>query len=136
MIMLHDDQKERIMTTEMHDSILDKLFPKDRTLVSCLRKAAAHFPDKPALIFQDRQLSYSKFGAEVQRLARKLIASGVGVGDRVALHMHNCSDLAISYFACFYAGAIAVPINTRMKAKEIEYVLTHSGASLYLGQPE
>jgi long-chain acyl-CoA synthetase len=101
-----------------------------------LRKAAAHFPDKAALIFEDRRLSYSKFGAEVQRLARKLIASGVCPGDRVALHMHNCSDLAISCFACLYAGAIAVPVNTRMKAKEIEYVLTHSGASLYLGQPE
>jgi long-chain acyl-CoA synthetase len=50
--------------------------------------------------------------------------------------MYNGPELAISYFACFYAGAIAVPINTRMKAPEIEYVLEHSGSSVYLGQPE
>ena len=47
--------------------------------------------------------------------------SGIGPGDRVALHMYNGSELAIGYFACFYAGAIAVPINTRMKAPESKY---------------
>jgi acyl-CoA synthetase (AMP-forming)/AMP-acid ligase II len=52
----------------------------------------------------------------------------------VALHMCNGPELAVSYFACFYAGAIAVPVNTRMKLAKIEYVLERSGASIYVGQ--
>ncbi len=124
------------MTMSIQDYRSETFLPRDRTLTSCLHESASRFPDKTGIIFEDSRLSYSEIDAQAQGLACKLIASGACPGDRVALHMHNCSDLAISYFACFYAGAIAVPINTRMKAKEIEYVLTHSGASLYLGQPE
>jgi long-chain acyl-CoA synthetase len=105
-------------------------------LASYLGGAAAHSPNKPAIIFDGRTLSYLELDREAQRRALTLIASGIGPGDRVALHMDNGSELAVSYFACFYAGAIAVPVNTRMKGPEIEYVLAHSGASIYLGQPE
>jgi long-chain acyl-CoA synthetase len=77
-----------------------------------------------------------EFDHEARDLASKLIACGVKPGDRVALHLYNCPELAISYFACFYAGAVAVPINTRMRAPEIAYVLEHSGSSMYVGQPE
>jgi long-chain acyl-CoA synthetase len=106
------------------------------SLVSPLRTAAARLPNKPAVIFAGKSLTYREFDLEAQRLALKLISSGVSPGDRVALHMYNGSELAISYVACFYAAAIAVPVNTRMKAPEIEYVLQHSGSSFYLGQPE
>ena len=41
----------------------------------------------------------------------------------------------LGYEACFRVGAIAVPLNTRMKGPELQYVLNHSGARLYLGQP-
>jgi long-chain acyl-CoA synthetase len=105
-------------------------------LVSSLRRAAASFPDKSVIILGSREVTYSELDHEARHLALKLVACGVGPGDRVALHLYNGPGLAISYFACFYAGAIAVPINTRMKAPEIEYVLEHSGSSMYLGQPE
>jgi long-chain acyl-CoA synthetase len=108
----------------------------ERCLTSYLHEAALRCPNKVGVIFEDRRFSYCEIDLEAQCLARKLIASGVGSGDRIALHMHNGSDLAIGYFACFYAGAVAVPVNTGMKAREIEYVLAHSGASIYLGQPE
>jgi long-chain acyl-CoA synthetase len=105
-------------------------------LVSSLRRAAASFPNKSGIILGRRTVTYSELDHEARHLALKLVACGVRPGDRVALHLYNGPDLAISYFACFYAGAIAVPINTRMKAPEIEYVLKHSGSSMYLGQPE
>ena len=108
------------MSTAIRDARPSSYLAPERNLASCLREAALRIPDKLALIFEDRRLSYSSFDAEAQRLAHKLIASGVRAGDCVALHMHNCPDLAIGYFACFYAGAIAVPVNTRMKAQEIE----------------
>jgi long-chain acyl-CoA synthetase len=106
------------------------------SLASFLRVAAFRFPNKPAAIVDNRMVSYSRLNLEAKELSHKLMASGVRPGDRVALHMYNGLDLAVAYFACFNAGAIAVPVNTRMKAPEIEYVIKHSGTSIYLGQSE
>jgi long-chain acyl-CoA synthetase len=101
-----------------------------------LHAAASELPRKIAIASGAERLSYHALDTEARRLADKLMSVGIVPGDRVALHMHNGIDLAVSYFGCFYAGAIAVPVNTRMKAPEIRYVLEHSGASLYLGQPD
>jgi len=101
-----------------------------------LRDAATRAPNKPALYVKNLVLTYAELDGEAQRLARRLIACGTKPGDRVALHMHNGTEIAIAYFACFLAGAIAVPINTRMKAAEIEYMLEHSGSFIYLGQSD
>src|SRR5262245_15900004 len=100
------------------------------SLASLLRDAASRVPNRPAIYIKGRVLTY----AEARRLARRLIACSARPGDRVALHMQNGAELAIAYFACFLAGAIAVPINARMKAAEVEYVLEHSGSSIYVGQ--
>jgi acyl-CoA synthetase (AMP-forming)/AMP-acid ligase II len=81
-------------------------------------------------------LTYAEFDVEAQRLARRLMACGAKPGDRVALHMHNCAEIAIAYFACFLAGVVAVPISARMKGPEIEYALEHSGSTMYVGQSE
>jgi long-chain acyl-CoA synthetase len=107
-----------------------------RPLASALHDAAQRFPNKSGFVGHRRTLSYLEFDLEAQHLALRLIGAGVGLGDRVALHMHNGPELAVGFFACFYAGAIAVPINTRLTAPEVAYVLEHSGASIYLGQPE
>src|SRR5215831_2240974 len=105
------------------------------SLASLLRDAAGRrVPSKPALYIKDRVFTYAELDGEAQRLARRLVACGAKPGDRVALHMQNGAEIAIAYFACFLAGAIAVPINARMKVAEIEYVLEHSGSSIYVGQ--
>ena len=106
------------------------------SLAFLLRDAAGRFPNEPAHCLKDRVLTYAELDTEAQRLAARLVACDLKSGDRVAVHMHNGAEIAIAYFGCFLAGAIAVPINTRMKAAEIEYVLEHSGCSIYLGQGE
>ena len=106
------------------------------SLAFLLRNAASRFPNEPAHYQEGRVLTYAELDAEAQHFARRLMACGAKSGDRVALHMHNGAEIAIAYFGCFLAGAIAVPINTRMKAAEIEYVLEHSGCSVYFGQCE
>ena len=104
------------------------------SLASLLCDAASRVPNKPALYIKDRVFTYAELDGEAQRLARRLVACGAKPGDRVALHMQNGAEIAIAYFACFLAGAIAVPINARMKGPEIEYMLEHSGSSIYVGQ--
>ena len=80
--------------------------------------------------------TYAEVDTLTDRLATNLLAQGVEPGDRVALHMRVCPELVFSYYGCFKAGAIAVPINSRMGPSEIEYFLQHSEARFYIGQPE
>ena len=105
-------------------------------LGNALRTAQKQYPEKTALIVEDRTWSYAELNDLTDRMAAALIDRGIGGGDRVALHFANGSDIASAYYACFKIGAIAVPLNTRMTGLELQYVLDHSGARLYLGQPE
>ena len=105
------------------------------TLGNAVKLGASRHPDRAALIVEDQRWSYAELDRAIDRLAQGLIAFGIKVGDRVALHLTNSFDAVVTYQACFRTGAIAVPLNTRMKGPELQYVLNHSGARLYLGQP-
>jgi len=102
-------------------------------LADAVRTAATQHPARTALIVEQDRWSFSEFDAVTDRVAARLMASGIAPGDRVALHFTNGFPIAAAYYACFKAGAIAVPLNTRMKRAELAYVLNHSGARLYLG---
>ncbi len=64
------------------------------------------------------------------------MAAGVRPGERIGVHMLNCSEVALSYVGCLKAGAIAVPINSRLKGREIAFILRHSEAVCYIGQAD
>ncbi len=106
------------------------------TLARFLRDGHTHHPEKTALIFAEHAWTYAEVDTLTDRLATNLLAQGLEPGDRVALHMSNCPELVFGYYGCFKAGAIAVPINTRMGPSEIEYFLQHSEARFYIGQPD
>ena len=101
-----------------------------------LRDSAMRNPEKPALICGEQVVSYGDIDRSTDALARWLISEGLQVGDRVAIHWCNSVQVVKLYFACFKAGLIAVPVNTRLKVPEIAYVLAHSGAKLCFSQPE
>jgi long-chain acyl-CoA synthetase len=93
-------------------------------------------PDGVAFVMGDDVWSYRRLTNEVDRLARALVAIGVREGDRVALHMGNAPELVIAYYACFRAGAIAAPLNTRFKAAELKSLIERLKPALYLGQAQ
>src|SRR3954454_2936725 len=103
------------------------------SIVAELRKTVERFPEKPALIFGNESWTYAQFEQVTDYLARRLLAAGVRSGDRVGLHLPNIPELALSYLGCLKAGVIAVPINARLKAREIDYILRHSEAVGYIG---
>jgi len=75
-------------------------------------------------------LTFREWEETSNRLARGLIASGVGRGHRVAVHLspEDVLDWIVAYAAVHKAGAVAVPTNTRLVARELEFVLDHAGA--------
>ncbi len=93
-------------------------------------------PDDVAFIQNDDIWTYKRFTDEINRLASGLLSVGLRKGDRVALHMRNLPELAVAYFACFRIGAIAAPLNTRLKASEVEQHLKRLEPALYIGQDD
>lgn len=104
-------------------------------LGNALRKGNAQYPTKTALIVEERTWTYADLDAATDRTAAGLLAQGISPGDRVAVHFTNGFEIVVAYYACFKIGAIVVPLNTRMKGPELQYVLNHCAARLYLGQP-
>jgi long-chain acyl-CoA synthetase len=105
------------------------------TLGEMLRHSAARNPQKPAVVCGDQIVSYEALNRSTDALALWLLGQGLEIGDRVALHWCNSVEMVNLYFACFKSGLIAVPVNNRLKAPEIAYILQHSKAKLCFSQP-
>ncbi len=106
------------------------------TLHATLEQGAKAFGDRCWLRFEDAAWSYAEGDALTEKIARGLALQGVRPGDRVALLLANSPELVFCYFACFKAGAVAVPLNTRFQVAELIYALNHSGAKILIGQPD
>ena len=75
---------------------------------------------------------YGGFHTRAAQTAAGLKARGTKPGDRVALFMENNPDYLMALFGCWYAGAVAVPINARLHAKEAAWILEDAGARICL----
>lgn len=91
-----------------------------------LARQARKFPDAEALVFKDKRYTYSGLNERVNRLANGLTELGIEKGDKVAVLFTNCMEIVESYFAVFKIGAVAVPLNFRLAARELSYQLNHS----------
>jgi fatty-acyl-CoA synthase len=101
-----------------------------------LARVAERFPGKTAFIYLDRNYSFAQVDARADRVANALASTGVTQGDRVAMLMGNSMTTVEAYFALSRLGAIAVPVNLRFVAPEIEFILRDSGASTLLVDQE
>ena len=91
------------------------------------RACRAH-PHHRALVFGDEVRTHAELHDRAARLASALAAGGVRAGDGVALLLHNRIEFVESLLACHRLAAVAVPINFRLAADEVEYILADSGA--------
>jgi acyl-CoA synthetase (AMP-forming)/AMP-acid ligase II len=83
-----------------------------------------------------RALSYREACAEANRIANAWIASGLQVGDRVALLAKNCLEYPLLYFAASKAGVVPVPLNYRLAPPEWSYIIQDAGAKWVLAQSD
>ena len=105
-------------------------------LSEVLERHAAEFPDDLAVIADDRRLNFADFAEQVRRAAAALHGSGVGPGDRVAFVGRNDPEFLFLSLAAMHVGAALVPINWRLAAPEVSYILGHSGARLLVVDEE
>jgi acyl-CoA synthetase (AMP-forming)/AMP-acid ligase II len=81
-------------------------------------------------------LTYAELADRARAMAAGLDALGVGRGERVAVVSHNSARLLESFFGVCSYGRVLVPVNFRLAAAEVEYIVGHSGASVLLVDPE
>jgi len=90
-------------------------------------RAARQYPQRPALRVGEGWLTFGELHRRVMSLAAALARRGFNAGDRLAILLPNGSEYVELVYACSRLGVIAVPINTRLSAAEIDHVLTDAG---------
>lgn len=105
----------------------------ERTLRDLLEERTRRYPDKPYLVFEDRdgnvqEYTYSDFLSQVKRAAAGFASLGIAKDDAVVIHLPNCPEFLFSWFGLAWIGAVAVPSNTANTAPEMEHVVGFSEA--------
>lgn len=124
--------KQRADPIEERQRALAERFPDwmPRALHEVLDEAAREFPDRPLVLTDEQNLSYSEVAAETRRIAAGLLEMNIREGDKVALVMANYPEYVALKYAISRIGAIAVPVNIMLKADELKYVLGQSDSVL------
>jgi long-chain acyl-CoA synthetase len=94
-----------------------------------LNSTAARFPDRVAMRFAGMELTYQEFLTLSHKFAHALRARGVKKGDRVAIHLPNCPQFAIAYYAIIKLGGIFVPCSPLAGERELEHQLNDAGVT-------
>ena len=113
------------------------------TINDFLRRAELVYPDRVAIVDEPDQpaeswgsITYREMAERARAMAAGLDELGIGVGERVAMISHNSARLLTALFGVSGSGRVLVPINFRLVAEEVKYIVAHSGARLLLVDPE
>ncbi|MEO0315437.1 MAG: hypothetical protein RI928_1893 [Pseudomonadota bacterium] len=110
-----------------------ELNPPETSVYVNLDISARRYPNKAALIFYGRELSYRQLHEQVDAMAGYLQqVCGVARGDRVLLHMQNCPQFVIGFYAILRADAVVVPVNPMLLTDELRHTVEDSGARVVL----
>ncbi len=109
-----------------------------QTIGDNLAATVARYPDNDALVvpYQGVRLTYAEFSAEVDRVARGLLAFGLEKGDRIGIWSPNNAEWVLIQYATARIGAILVNINPAYRTSELEYALNQSGCRFLISAPE
>src|SRR2546421_8071964 len=112
------------------------------TVGDFLDRAVTVYPDREALVDEPGtpgslgRITYRELGARGRGMAIALDRMGIGQGERVAIVSANAARFVVSFFGVSGYGRIIVPINFRLTADEVGYIVGHSGATVLLVDPE
>lgn len=132
---LTEEEKKRynVINKDNLEFLMNRYNKVNRWVIAdMIRRSAYHYPDKPAVIFQGKTLTYSQLEAECNRVANALTALGVKKYDRVAILAHNTIHHVITWLGCAKIGAIYLAINYLLRGKDISYCIDHSESVAFI----
>lgn len=101
-------------------------------IADLIRRSSYHYPDKPAVVFQGKTLSYAQLEGECNQVANALLDLGLQKYDRVAILAHNTVHHVQTWFGCCKAGLVYLAINYLLRGKDISYCIKHSEAKVFI----
>jgi len=122
-----------VINKENIEFIMDRYNKTNRWVIAdMIRRSAYHYPDKKAMIFGDKSLTYAEMEDECNRVANALIDLGVKKYDRVAILAHNTIHHVLTWFGCAKIGAIYLAVNYMLRGKDISYCINHSESVVFI----
>ena len=132
---LTEEEKARYYTLnkENVEFLMNRYNRVNRWVIAdMIRRSRYHYPDKKALIFQDKTLTYAQLEAECNQVANALSDLGVKKYDRVAILAHNTIHHVLTWLGCAKIGAIYLAINYLLRGKDISYCINHSESNVFI----
>ncbi len=128
-----DKQRFKVLNKENIEFLMNRYNGISRWVIAdMLRRARYHHPDKLAVIFGDKSLTYTQLEDECNRVANALRAIGVQKYDRVAILAHNTLHHAMTWFGCCKIGAVYLAINYMLRGKDIAFCINHSESTVFI----
>ncbi len=127
--ILLDEYRGREQSSALKESLI--------MLIQLLQEQFSRSPDSLFVIEAETglKLTYGEFSAAARDLAQTLSGLGINQSSRVGILLENCPEFLVTYLACIYIGATAVPINVQLGRKDRQFILENSGlAVLMYGQ--
>lgn len=109
-----------------------KAYPQGKTFVQLFEAQAQQTPDRPALTFGGKSLTYKELNESANRLARYLEKKGAGPGTLVGICLDRSHDMLICLLSILKTGAAYIPIDPEYPADRISYMLSDSAAPLVM----
>ncbi|WP_022666753.1 acyl-CoA synthetase [Desulfospira joergensenii] len=128
-----DRSKYSTLNKENIDFLMERYNRVNRLVIGdMIRRSAYHYPDKKALIFGEKVLTYAELEAESNRVANALTDLGVKKYDRVAILAHNTVHHVLTWLGCCKIGAVYLAINYLLKGKDVTYCIDHSESKVFI----
>lgn len=116
------------MASAWQQECLDARVQENESLADLLVPAMALRPDKVAIIYGDREITYREMDEAGNRVANALLELGIQPGERVSMHIDNRPEFIFGFLGIMRAGAVLVPTNVMYTGPEMEHILGDSGA--------
>ncbi|OOQ60759.1 non-ribosomal peptide synthetase [Mucilaginibacter pedocola] len=116
--------------TILNDTTVD--YPKDKPLFELFNESAQAYPDKVAIRFYDRTLTYAETEASANRIAQFLVQKGIKRGDIIGMALDRSAEMIITLLAIMKSGAAYVPLDPEYPKDRIEFMLEDSGAKILI----
>lgn len=123
---------EKIWINSWPDGIPQKLDFPNKPLYDFLRDNAQKYPEKVAINYYGREISFQELDDLTDRFAAALNDLGLKKGGRVSLYLENCPQFVIAYFGILKAGGVVVAANPMFKEDELLYELQDSGTEIII----
>ncbi|MBN1185861.1 MAG: amino acid adenylation domain-containing protein [Bacteroidales bacterium] len=118
------------LISELNNTSTD--YPRDKTIIELFEEQVQHFPEKKALVFKEKFLTYKQLNEKANQLARTLRKKGVSANNPVALLIEKSLEAYIGMLGILKAGGGYVPIDPELPVERIQYLINDSGCRFIL----